>query len=172
MLKDDPSNEVLVVREAMANIEELVDRVALSFPNADVKTLRFEAHETVLALMAHLITADGIYHPQEQAFLRQLVDFGQKPNAEAGFLRQYTEHWRQMETQVPEFFRIAVGSDIKHKTDAARDIMREIQLIANNCSVSDRQHAVSEKKVVQRYLRFLDAYIERETGGKGAWLEL
>jgi hypothetical protein len=99
------------------------------------------------------------------------VELGQEPNADLAFLRKYTERWRVMENTVPSFFRMVADCDLKNKTDAARGIMREIQLIGNNCSVTDQHFADSEMKLIRRYLRLLDDYLETRTGDRTAWLE-
>jgi len=99
------------------------------------------------------------------------MDFGQEPNAELSFLRNYTERWRVLEKNVPEFFRIAVDYDVKNKTETARGIMREIQLIGTNCSVTERGLADNEIKIIRRYLRVLDDYLEEKTNSGAAWLE-
>jgi len=171
MLNDDAFIAAAVVRDAMANIFEFAAESAVRVLGANTEKLRAELHETVFALMAHLITVDGQFDPRERAFLRQLLDFGQEPNAELNFLRNYTERWRVMEKNVPEFFRIAVDYDVKYKTETARGIMREIQIVANNCSVTDKHFAASEAEVIRRYLRLLDNYLEGRTGSTAAWLE-
>lgn len=114
---------------------------------------------------------DGQLDPQESAFLRLLIDFEERPNAELAYLRQYSERWQQMDKKVPEFFRVAVESDAKNKTDTARGIMREIQFIGNNCAVTDTRFAGSEVTIIRRYLRFLEEYLDEKTGGAAAWLE-
>ena len=171
MLNDDALIAATVVKDAVANIIEYVEAASASLPGSDVDEFRREVNETVLAFIAHLIAADGVYDPRERAFLKLLVDFSQEPNAELDYLRRYTERWRKLEQHVPEFFRAAVESDVKNKTETARGIMQEIQIIGNNCSVTDHHFADVEKKVIRRYLRFLDNHLDRLAGDKTTWLE-
>lgn len=168
---NDPQVAAAVVREAMENLVELIDQAAAATPGSDHAALRREADETVLGLIACLITADGHLHPEERAFLVALVDLGEAPNAELAFLRRYSEQWQRHEKKVPEFFRVAVRCDRAHNTDTAGGVMRELQLIANNCSVADRHFADAELKIFRRYLRLLDDYQVSETGSKTPWLE-
>lgn len=171
MLNDDVTLAAAVVRDAMANLIEHVDEAADAMPGKAVEQLRDEAHETVMALIACLITADGHYDPRERAFVELLVQLPDAPGADMAFLRNYTERWTKTEKQIPEFFRAAVAADKEHKSDCARGIMRELQLIANNCSVSDTHFADVENKIIRRYLRLLDEYHESQTGGTASWLE-
>lgn len=170
-MNDDASIAAAVIREALGNILELVRESAAAAPESDLNKLCDEVNTTVLALIAHLITVDGTYDPGEQRFLVQLVDFGHRPNAEPGFLREHSELWRRLERTVPEFFRLAIGYDMKSGTDTARGMMREIQIIANNCSVTDMQFVAVEKQVIKRYLRFLEEHLERQMGGDEQWLD-
>lgn len=155
----------------MFNILDAIAKAGTPLIRDEVIRLQREAHDTLLALVAHLLTADGQYDKKEQVFFNALVDVGLKPNRELAILREETERWRTIENKIPEFFRTAVAFDLKHGEETARGIMREIQLIGNNTSVSDDEMAVSESEVVWRYLRVLDEYLERESGDKAAWNE-
>lgn len=49
--------------------------------------------------------------------------------------------------------------------------MREVQSIGNNCAVTDHRFADNEMKIIRRYLRLLDDYLESKTGDTADWLE-
>jgi hypothetical protein len=171
MLNNDTAIAVHIVQEAMANIDEAIAQSAGSIASVDVDFLQSEARETVMGLIASLITADGFLHPQEREFLVRLVEVGDRPNAELAFLREYAERWRRQEQTVPGFFRQAVEADLKNQSDSAGSLTREIQLIANNCSIADGESTATEKRIISNYLRLLDDYIEQETANKSSWLE-
>ena len=73
------NNSVWAVQEGYLNLLELVDSTAVS---EDKESLRAEAQKTVLMLTAALILADGKYNDGEQALIRHLVDYSNKPGGE------------------------------------------------------------------------------------------
>jgi hypothetical protein len=171
MLSDDDEVAVRVVREALENLTEFVALSAADKPEAEIVRVQREMQETLFALMAFLICLDRQYDPRERALIAQLVELEDEPNAEMNFLRRYAERWERTKNQIPQFFRNAVEADSKASTDYARGIMREIQIAANNCAVTDRHFSADEKRTIGDYLHLLEAYLEGRSGGKGAWLE-
>lgn len=142
------------MRDAYANLLELVDSVAQVDEAADREKLRTEAQETVLMLIAAVIVADGKYEAGEQAFIRTLVNYGDKPGGEMGYLNEYAALWMTASKEVPNFLQAAVRCGV------ARSMLCEIQRIGNYTCISDGKFQERERKIVAQYVAFLENSIE------------
>ncbi|MEI6606815.1 MAG: AAA family ATPase [Verrucomicrobiota bacterium] len=148
------------VREAIVNLMELVDTVA-SVATENIKILRDDAQNTVRMLTAAIILSDGKYDAAEKVFIRHLALFSEKPSEEMNFLNEYAEVWSAKSKEIPSFFHAA----IQRNTDTARLMLCELQRIGDYVSISDGKFQTSERKIVAKYIEFLeDAVIARESG--------
>jgi len=159
-MSDDQNLTAQVVREAINNLLELVDQAASDKQTGEVTALREEAQKTMLALIAAIVASDGKYEAGEKAFLNALVSVKGLPGGELEYLRDYAELWGTMGTQVPRFFHTAVEHDAVHKTDIARAMTFEIQLVGTNTCAADGKIRVAEHEVIQNYLTLLDEFLD------------
>ena len=147
------NNSVWAVQEGYLNLLELVDSTAVS---EDKESLRAEAQKTVLMLTAALILADGKYNDGEQALIRHLVDYSNKPGGELRYLNEYASLWEVESKAIPHFIHAAVRCD----RDIARLMLCEIQSIGNNVCVSGRKFQGKQRKIIMKYVSLLEDFID------------
>lgn len=151
---------VRAAQEAFMDVLELAEQAAQGAGSEGSEALRGEAQATVLMLIAGIMLADGKYDPQEQEFIRLLVDLRDKPGGEVSYLNEYAARWAKAAMEVPRFFQAAVRRDAGEGTDIARPMLRRIQLIGNYASICDGKFSVAEQETVKRYVAFLEDFIE------------
>ena len=151
---------VKAAQDAFMDLLELAEAVAKGDQSVDNESLRSEAQETVLALVAGIILADGQYDEGEREFIRLLVDLSDKPGGELAYVSDYAEKWKTASMQVPEFYCAAVRRDAREGTDIARTMRCRIQLIGNYTSISDDKFVASEREMVKQYIALLEDFAE------------
>ena len=147
-------NSVWAVQEGYLNLLELVDSTAV---REDKEFLRAEAQKTVLMLTAALIMVDGKYNDGEQALVRHLVDYSDKPGGELRYLNEYASLWEVKSNVIPHFIHAAVRCD----RDIARSMLCEIQSIGNNVCVSGRNYQKKQREIIMNYMALLEVFIDR-----------
>ena len=148
------NNSVWAVQEGYLNLLELVDSIAV---REDRGFLRAEVQKTVLMLTAALIMVDGKYNDGEQALIRHLVDYSDKPGGELRYLNEYASLWEVESKAIPHFIHAAVRCD----RDIARSMLCEIQSIGNNVCVSGRNYQKKQREIIMNYMALLEAFIDR-----------
>src|ERR1022692_1935533 len=107
-MNDIPNPTTKAVQESVVNLLELVDKSARALSPQQIEVLHDETQTTVLMFIAAIVLADKKYEAGEQAFIRMLVDWSQKPGGEIRYLNEYAERWKTESLQVPRFFNAAV----------------------------------------------------------------
>lgn len=158
-MSEKTNQTVQAVQESVVNLLELAEQAARGLGVQETTALGEEVHKTVLMLIAAIVVSDGKYTAGEKAFINVLVDWSQKPGGEARYLNEYAEQWRSACMQVPDFFQTAVHHDLRHQTQLARAMMRELQLVGNNTCVSDGEFEATEHAFVRNYICFLEEYV-------------
>jgi hypothetical protein len=156
----DENAIVFAVQSAFMDLLELVERVAHGDGAEGSEALSGEAQRTVLMLIAAIVVSDHKYKSGEQAFLKLLVDWQDKPGGEVRYINQYATEWKVASEQVPRFFHAAAQHDARHGTGNARAMLRAIQLIGNNACISDGCFEPVEHETVKHYVAFLEDFIE------------
>ena len=150
---------VKAVQDSVLNLLDLLEQSMRTEGRSDLEALNSEIQQIVLKFIAAIVLSDAKYTAGEQAFVRALIDCRDKPGGEISYLNEYAESWKMCAQQIPEFFRVAVEHDKRHKTEFARGMLRELQLIGNNASVSDGVFAATEHQTVQSYLHSLESFL-------------
>lgn len=162
---DNDLNQTLrAVRDAIANVVELVEQASAGIygPESEhIDALREEIYETSFGLIAGVLATNRMFTDREQKFFRSLISAHCPQGCGVRPLDDYAERWHNTRQQVPEFFRAA----LRYDASTANEIMREIQIAANNASVCDRQFATAEHQVVQDYIAMLEQYAELRKAG-------
>lgn len=140
---------VWAVRESILNLLELVDAASETDAAEILDTHREEAMTTVLMLALAVMIADGKYQAGEDLFIRHLVDMERNPDWGGSDLNELASKWKSAAVTIPGFFRAASG-------DTARAMLREIQFIGNNVSISDGDFQGAEREEVAKYIGFLE----------------
>jgi hypothetical protein len=130
----------------------------LSNEKEEQDALRSEAEKTILRFIAAIVLADGQYRSGEKGLVSFLVDWTAKEGGEARYLNEYAAKWSETSDEIPKFFEAAVRYDVANDTDAARTILRNIQLIGNNVCACDSRGGPKERAIVQRFLALLETY--------------
>lgn len=172
-MNDKSKATMAAVQESVLNLLEVVDQAARGQSEAECEGLRHEAQKVVLSMIAAIVTSDSKYDVGEQAFLNLLVDSSQKAGGETRYLNEYAERWKTASMQVPRFFQAAADHDVRQRTELARAMMRELQLIGNNTCVSDGHFEAGEHEIVRNYILFLEEYLaawqaQNRTATKGS----
>ena len=147
------NNSACAVQEGYLNLLELVDSTAVS---EDKELLRADAQKTVLMLTAALIMVDGKYNDGEQALIRHLVDYSDKPGGELRYLNEYASLWEVESKVIPHFIHAAVRCD----RNIARSMLCEIQFIGNNVCVSGWKFQQKQRKIIMKYVSLLEDFID------------
>jgi hypothetical protein len=155
----DPQAAVQVVQDNILNLLDLVDQAARSDGAEDAGALAAEARSTVLRMLAAIVLSDRKYTVGEQAFIQSLLDVTDKPGGEMAYLNEYAEAWKTSGFTVPRFFQVAVRHDARHQTQLARAMLREIQLLGNNSSITDGSFGLVEHETVHNYILFLEEFL-------------
>ena len=161
-MNSDPNAAVQAVQDNILNLLDLVEQASRSDAGEDSVALASEAHQTILQLIAAIVLSDGEYTVGEQAFIQALLDVSDKPGGEIAYLNEYAEAWKTTTLTVPRFFKAAVRHDARCHTKIARALLREIQLIGNNSSITDGKFGSCEHKVVHNYILFLEEFMMLE----------
>ena len=157
---NNPDPIVFAVQSAFLELLELIDRIAQGDQPEKPETLRHEAQKTILMFMAAIILSNREYNPTQRSFLSLLVDCQDMPGGEARYLNEYAVKWIEASKQIPQFFEAALQHDSQEKTEIARAMLRQIQLIGNNVCASDGNVCAAERAAVRSYLMFLENLLE------------
>ena len=149
----------LPFQAAILDLFELAERLGDEGGGQD--TLREDAEKTILRFIAAIILADGQDRDGEKTLVALLVDWKSKPGGEFRYLNEYAAKWAETSTQVPNFFNAAVRHDFSNKTEIARAMLRNIQLIGNNVCACDAKCGALERGMVRSYVSFLESFVER-----------
>ena len=175
----DPQTAVQAVQDNILNLLDLVEQAARGDGDEDAATLGAEARKTALQLIAAIVLSDGKYTVGEQAFLQSLLDVSAKPGGEVAYLNEYAEAWKTSGMTIPRFFQAAVRHDARHQTKLARAMLREIQLLGNNSSISDGKFGSVEHNLVHNYIFFLEEFLlawrvpaQARSGPECGWLSI
>jgi hypothetical protein len=145
---------VFAVQTAIA---ELLDVAAELEPRNDSaeETFSDEAEQTVLRFIAAIIVADGRLSEGETEFISILINSSEKSGGAVRYLNEYASKWRESYPAAPKFFKAA----IEQNTSAFR-IIQLIQTVGANVCVCDNCYGKNERKVVEKYISFLNDYRE------------
>ena len=155
----DPAAALFAIQTASDNLLETVDSVAKS-TGGDSATLSQEAQTTVRMFVAASALADSALNEGEETLVQMFIKWDRNAGDQSSFLRDYGNKWEAQREQVPAFFDSALKCDRENGTQNARAIMRELQLIGNNVSISDGQFAEAEQASVKGYIAFLENHLE------------
>lgn len=134
----------------------LAEKAALN--ESDKERLKNEATETMCALIAAVVVADGNYSDGEDTLLTHIIEDREGRFSNMDFVREYASKWASASTEVPQFLKAAVQYDSANGTCTARSMLCAIQLVGNNASISDGNF--SERPVVHNYIAHLEAFLD------------
>ncbi|MEI8290577.1 MAG: hypothetical protein WCH99_13995 [Verrucomicrobiota bacterium] len=151
---------VFAIQSASEDLIELALSVAIPGNTEDRDKLDAEVHSTMLELMAAVILSRGRLCAGHQAFLQIIL---KRPNAnmtDERIINDYGARWAQHHHRIPVFFQRAIDSDIRRRTRVAASMLCLIQLIGNNCAITDGDFNPSEQHLIRDYITRLHCHME------------
>ena len=143
--------------------EDLLD-LALSLADArspaDRDKLDAEVHSTLLMFMAAVILSRGRLCAGHQAFLQIILKRPRATMTDERIINEYGARWALQHRQIPDFFQRAVDADARQGTHKAGSMLCHIQLITNNCAITDVDFLPGEQKLIREYLAHLHRHME------------
>jgi len=158
-MKYDPSEgAAFAVRSAYLDLLDAISRSASGQNEDDVQTLHSEAEKFIVAMLASVILEDGHIRQEEAEFLCELLNIHDVPGGAIRYVNEYACRWPSLSTSTPKFLSVAIN----HDHEAAGEMLRMIQIIGNNASVSDAQFAICEHAVVRDCIARLEAALSTD----------
>jgi uncharacterized tellurite resistance protein B-like protein len=152
--------------ETLRAVERIIELTNAATPNtaeADRKAHADEVQESVMALMAAVVIADGMIHTGEQEFLRHLSKSLETEEQCRQFVTSYAESWKEVSRSAPKYFDAVIQHDRETGTRYSLEIIDQLRLIVQNTGLSDGHYADSDFEAASAHLALLDSVVRKAT---------
>jgi hypothetical protein len=139
-------------------LSEIEKRGYWTYPSSAADAL--SEHE--LALLAHVIAADGHFAPEEHQLLNRLVGSNESYAARKKLIEYSLATYPQLLRQVPPIVKQAANYDSIFNTNTAAWITANIELRCNAVIACDGDYCADEIATVTQYVSLIRHYLDDE----------
>lgn len=145
------------VKAAATNVFGIIQHTAADRTTEERAQLEEEAQQTILALVAAILSADGMIAPEEEDFVRLLIKPSGTDRAH-DYISQYAEKWLETSSVLPRFIEGALRFDEVQKTGNALSIIWQFESLAKATSACDGNSSPEELQIAQRFIDLLNKH--------------
>jgi len=152
------STSFLSTLDALLAEATVVDR--LTAGNAVSRSTKDQVSEIALALVGHLILADGAFHVREHKFFEALAGRGMAPERTAEYVVSLRAKRPRLFTEPPTFLDAAIVADADQGTSYAVRLVAKLGQLARLVAEIDGSVRPAEADAVARYGKLLLSYLQ------------
>lgn len=145
------------VKSAATNVLNIIRHTAAGRTAEECAQLEEEAQQTILALVAAILSADGVIASQEEDFVGLLIQLPDTDQTHS-YISEYTEKWVSASRALPKFIECALLFDEANKSRNALSIIEQFECLAKATSACDDSSSPAEIEVSQRFINLLNEH--------------